>query len=116
MQDRYTSIVVFEYRPRRNDYRLVLLPTVRNDYRIVLVSYTGAQKKKWNTPQPNFKEGDLILLKYSSVVKNQWSHGCISKILPNKEGKVGCLEIIKPDGTILSQYIQNACKLEVDLE
>ena len=80
-----------------------------------LFAYTGDQKK-WNKPRLNFKEGDLILLKDSSIVKNQWSCGRISKIIPNKDGKVHCLEIIRPDGTILSRDIQNVCKLEVDLE
>jgi hypothetical protein len=36
---------------------------------------TLVPRKKWNKPQPNFKEGDLILLKDSSIVKNQWSRG-----------------------------------------
>ena len=80
-----------------------------------LFAYTCAQKK-WNSPQPNFKEGDLILLKDFTMVKNQWSRGRIHKVIPNKDGKVRCLEIKRPDGTILSRDIQNVCKLEVDLE
>ena len=73
------------------------------------------RKKKWSKQRPNFK-GDLILLKDSSIVKYQWSCGRLSKIIPNKDGKVRCLEIIRPDGTILSRKIQNVCKFEVDLE
>ena len=77
---------------------------------------TLVPRKKWNKPRPNFKEGDLILLKESSIVKNQWSRGRIYRILPNKDGKVRCVEIIKPDGTILSRDVQNICRLEVDVE
>ena len=80
-----------------------------------LFAYVGAQKK-WNRPQPNFKEGDLILFRDSSIVKNQWSRGRTNTILPNKDGKVHCLEITRPGKTILSRDIQNVCKLEVDVE
>ena len=61
--------------------------------------------KKWNSPQPNFKEGNLILLKDFTMVKNQWSHGRVYKVIPNKDGNVCCLEIKKPDRTILSRDI-----------
>ena len=53
-------------------------------------------RKRWNKSQPNFNEGDLILSKDSSIVKNQWYRGRLNKILPNKTGKVRCIEIIKP--------------------
>ena len=72
-------------------------------------------RKKWNSPQQNFKEGDLILLKDYNMVKNQWSRGCVHKVIPNKDGKVRCLEIKKRDGTILLQDVRNVFKLEVDL-
>ena len=49
------------------------------------------------------------------MVKNKRSHGRAYKVIPNKDGKVRCLEIKKPDGTILSQDVRNVCKLEVDL-
>ena len=75
-------------------------------------------RKKWNSPQPNFKIGDLILLKDYTLVKNQWSHARVGlhNIFPNKDGKVRCLDIRKPDGTILSRDICNVCKLESDFE
>ena len=77
---------------------------------------TLVPRKKWNKPRPNFKEGELILLKDSSMVKNQWSRGWIYRVLPNKDGNVRCVEILKPDGTILSRDVQSICKLEVDIE
>ena len=49
------------------------------------------------------------------MVKNQWSCGRVYNVIPNKDGKVRCLEIKKPDGTILSQDVRNVSKLEVDL-
>ena len=72
-------------------------------------------RKKWNAPQVNFKVGDLILLTEFSVVKNQWFRGRVHKVLPNKDGKVRCLEIKKPDGVILFRDVGSICKLEVDL-
>ena len=49
------------------------------------------------------------------MVKNQWSRGRVHKIIPNKDGKVRCLEIRKPDGSVLLCDVRNICKLEVDL-
>ena len=77
---------------------------------------TLVPRKKWNKPRPNFKEEELILLKESSMVKNQWFRGRIYRILPNKDGKVRCVEILKPDGTILSRDVQSICRLEADVE
>ena len=54
---------------------------------------TLVPRKKWNKPRPNFKGVELILSKESRVVKNQWSRGRIYRILPNKDGKVRCVEI-----------------------
>ena len=53
---------------------------------------TLVPRKKWNSPQINFK-GDLILLKDFTMVKNQWSRGHVHRVIPNKDGKVRCLEI-----------------------
>ena len=73
-------------------------------------------RKKWNKPKQNFKEGELILLKDSNFDKNQWSRSRIHRVLPNKDGNVRCVEILRPDGTILSRDIQSICKLELNVE
>ena len=57
----------------------------------------------------------MVLLREYSVVKNQWFRGRIAKILPNKDGKVRCLEVRKPDGSVVFRDLSNVCKLEVDL-
>ena len=49
------------------------------------------------------------------MVKNQWSRWRVHKIIPNKDGKVRCLEIRKSDGSVLLRDVRNICKLEVDL-
>ena len=49
------------------------------------------------------------------MVKKQWSTGRISKIVLNKGRKVRCLEVTKPDGTVVFRDVRNVCKLEVDL-
>ena len=72
-------------------------------------------RKKWTFPQVNFKVGDLILLRDYNMVKKQWSRGRISKIIPNKDGKVRCLEVTRPDGAVLFRDVRNVRKLEVDL-
>ena len=48
-------------------------------------------------------------------MKNQWFRGRVVKVLPNKDGKVRCLEVRKPDGSVLLRDVGNICKLEVDL-
>ena len=40
----------------------------------------------------------------------------IYRVLPNKDGNVHCVEILKPDGTILLRDIRSICQLEVDIE
>ena len=79
-----------------------------------IFTYTHSEKK-WNFPQQNFKIGDLTLLKDYSMVKNQWSRGRVHKTIPNKDGMVRCLEIRKPDGSVILRDVRNICKLEVDL-
>ena len=49
------------------------------------------------------------------MVKDQWFRGRIVKLLPNKDGKVRCLEVRKPDGSVVLRDLSNVCKLEVDL-
>ena len=49
------------------------------------------------------------------MAMNQRSRGKICQTIPNKDGKVRCLEIRKPDGSVLLRDIRNICKLEVDL-
>ena len=56
-----------------------------------------------------------MLLREYSVVKNQWFKGRIVKELPNNDGKVRCLEVRKPDGSVVLRDVSNVCKLEIDL-
>ena len=52
---------------------------------------------KWTKPGKDFKVGDLVLLKVTDMIKNQWSRARITKILPNKDGFVRCVEVTKSD-------------------
>ena len=72
-------------------------------------------RKKWNFPQKNFEVGDLVLLCEYSVVKNQWFRRRVVKSIPHKDGKVRCLEVKRPDGSIVLRDLSNICKLEIDL-
>ena len=73
-------------------------------------------RKKWNCPQVNFKVGDLVLLRDYNMVKNQWSRGRVNKVILDKDGRIRCLEVRKPDGTVLLRDVRNICRLEVDLK
>ena len=77
---------------------------------------TLVPRKKWNKAKQNFKEGELLLLKDSNLVKNQWSRGRINSVFPNEDDNVRCVEILRPDGNIILRDIQSICRLEFDVE
>ena len=56
-----------------------------------------------------------MLLREYSVVKNQWFRGRIVNVLPNKDGKVRCLEVKKPDGSVVLRDVGSVCRLEIDM-
>ena len=37
-------------------------------------------------------------------------------MLPNKDGRVRCLEVRKPDGSVVLRDVGNVCRLEIDFE
>ena len=72
-------------------------------------------RKKWHLDFKNVKEGELILLKSPGMVKNQWSRGRINKVFPNTDGKIRCVEVRMPDGSLFLRDISNIYKLECEI-
>ena len=57
-------------------------------------------RQKWQLDIKNFKVGDLVLLKTTNFGKNQRDPARISDIFPGRDGKVRCIELRKPDGSL----------------
>ena len=69
-------------------------------------------RKSWRTCH---LVGDLVLLREANLVHNQWSHTHITRILPHSDGKVRCVELKKPGGSLWIRDIRNLCKLECQI-
>ena len=67
-------------------------------------------------PSPNLKVEDLVLLKKFTLLTNQWSRARVHKVIFDKDNRVRCIEVRKPDGSILLRDVNSICKLERDLE
>ena len=68
--------------------------------------------KKWFVPKKNFAIGNLVLLRESNLVDNQCSKARITKVFPNRDGKVRCVELVRPDKAVYLKDIRNLCRLE----
>ena len=71
--------------------------------------------QKWHLDIKNFKVGDLVLLKTTNLGKNQWDRARISDIFPGRDGKVRCIELRKPDGSLWLRSHRSICKLECEV-
>ena len=69
-------------------------------------------RSKWTVEKPNFVVGDLVLLRESNMVHNQWCRACITRVIPHSDEKVYCLEVRSPDGSLWLRDIGNIYKLE----
>ncbi|XP_040289970.1 uncharacterized protein LOC121002590 [Bufo bufo] len=55
--------------------------------------HTLQSRSKWQTPKPNLKVGDLVLLKDREVCRNEWPMGLVTSVMPSDDGKVRKVEI-----------------------
>ena len=69
-------------------------------------------RKKWLKLEQNFEGGELVLLQAHNLLKNQWPLVQINKIMKNRDRRVHCFEVRRPDGTIFTCDLSNICKLE----
>jgi hypothetical protein len=49
--------------------------------------------RKWQSSQPNLREGDVVLLKHKSVHSNDWPLGVVQIALVSEDGLVRKSEI-----------------------
>ena len=45
-------------------------------------------QQKWHTAHRNLKEGDIVLIQDSNLIRGQWKLGKVSKVFPGEDGKV----------------------------
>ncbi|KAI9554965.1 hypothetical protein GHT06_020249 [Daphnia sinensis] len=59
--------------------------------KVYLQSLAG--RKKWKTPQPNFKVGDIVLEIDKGLRRGQWNIGRIAKTFPGPDGLVRVVDV-----------------------
>lgn len=70
-------------------------------------------RRKWTSHEPNVKEGDVILLKDKTLVRNEWPMGIVTRTFPSDDDKVRKTEIrIIRDGKPVT-YIRPISELVV---
>ncbi|UYV77606.1 hypothetical protein LAZ67_15001695 [Cordylochernes scorpioides] len=57
------------------------------------------QRSKWCKPQPNIKEGSLVLIKNEQQPPLAWKIGRISKGFPGDDAKIRVVEVKTANGT-----------------
>ncbi len=50
-------------------------------------------RRKWQEPQPNIQEGDIVLLKDKQVVRNEWPMALVTSVFPGQDGNVCKVEL-----------------------
>lgn len=62
---------------------------------------TLQQRRKWQVPKTNMKEGDVILLRDKEAPRNNWPIGVVIQTLPSADGMVRKVEVkVARNGTI----------------
>ncbi|UYV73865.1 hypothetical protein LAZ67_11001191 [Cordylochernes scorpioides] len=57
------------------------------------------QRSKWCKPQPNIKEGSLVLIKNEQQPPLAWKIGRISKVFPRDDARIRVVEVKTANGT-----------------
>ncbi|UYV67785.1 hypothetical protein LAZ67_5002051 [Cordylochernes scorpioides] len=57
------------------------------------------QRSKWCKPQPNIKEGSLVLIKNEQQPPLAWKIGRISKVFPGDDARIRVVEVKTANGT-----------------
>jgi hypothetical protein len=51
------------------------------------------RRSKWTTSQPNLREGDVVLLKDSSVNRNQWPVAIVTQTFPSSDSLIRTVQV-----------------------
>ena len=71
------------------------------------------KRHKWTGIKRNLSVGDLVLLKDSNMVRNQWSRARIVKVYPDRDGIVRRVEVMTPNRKCYVRDVRYICPLEV---
>ena len=78
--------------------------------------HTLQVRRKWQTPQRDIKEKDVVLMKDNQVSRNDWPMAIVDRVFPSEDGKVRSVEIaIMKDGKRV-KYIRPVTGLVVLLD
>lgn len=50
-------------------------------------------KRKWTEMEVNLTEGDIVLLKNSEVIRDQWPMGVVERVFPSADNRVSTVQI-----------------------
>ena len=71
------------------------------------------KRHKWTGTKRNLNVGDLVLLKDSNMVRNQWSRAQIVKVYPDRDGIVRRVEVMTLNRKCYIRDVRYICPLEV---
>ena len=71
------------------------------------------KRHKWTSIKRNLSVSDLVLLKDSNMVRNQWSRARIVKVYPYRNGIVRQVEVMTPNRKCYVRDVRYFCPLEV---
>lgn len=52
------------------------------------------QRQRWNTPQRDSREGDIVLLQDDDLPRNQWPLTRVTKVFPSKDGCIRKVQLL----------------------
>ena len=71
------------------------------------------KRQKWTGTKRNLSVDDLVLLKDSNMVRNQWSRARIVKVYPDRDGIVRRVEVMTSSRKCYIRDVRYICPFEV---
>lgn len=72
------------------------------------------ERQKWLTRKPNFKAGDLVIMKDGNVPRGQWPRALVQETFPDRDGVVRQVLVRTANGTY-RRDVRKLCMLEEEL-
>ena len=72
------------------------------------------ERQKWLKQRPNFKVGDLVIMKDRHIPRGQWPKALVEETLPDSDGVVRQVLVRSANG-VLRRDIRKLCLLEEEL-
>lgn len=70
------------------------------------------KRQRWERPQRNLQNGDIVLLIDDNAPRNLWAHGLVDTSISGSDGRVRRVKVRMPNGSILERPIQKVIVLQ----